>query len=147
VFAIMKYLIIFALLAGSSLPAIAGQDTLKQGTITVKKKGKKKTLFDQVNDRLILVDPKGAVIDSGEVTFDMVIEKDGKMTTLSAHSNYLTPEMQNFMQVAQDGTIFYFKNIKLKNNKGEIESYPSTVVKVDAEFYRKRKSKEEEKHD
>ena len=134
----MKYIILFLLL-GLTIDVYAQQDTAKHGTIVVKKKGKKKTLFDQVNDRLILIDAHGAVVDTGAISFDMVMEKDGHMTTLSSSSNYLTHEMQDYIQVAQDGTVFYFKNVKRKNKNGEIESYPSTVVKVDAEFFKKRK--------
>ena len=135
----MTRLILFTLLMIYFVPGVFAQQDTMHGTITIKKKDNRKTLFDQANYKLILVDRNGKVVKSGDVSFDMVMEKDGKMITLASKSRNLTHEMQDYLRAAQEGTVFYFKNIQLKKDAG-MEHYPSTVVKVDAEFYRQSKT-------
>ena len=126
-----KLAFLFLLLAGSAFATKVQHDTASTGTIVVKKKAPKKTLYDQVNDKLVLIDPDGKVLDPSQVvSFDMVVAADDEMTTLSAAGAFLTHEMKEQLLLAANGTIIYFKNIKARNKKGESESYPSTVVKA-----------------
>jgi hypothetical protein len=128
--------LVFTLLFSTSI-AHAQKDTASTGTITVKKKGQKRTLYDQVNDKLVLIDPYGKALDTSQVlSFDMVVAVNNKMTTISATGAFLTHEMKQQMLLASNGTIIYFKNIKAKNKKGEVENYPSTVVKADERISR-----------
>lgn len=130
---VMKYsVVILLLLSGLSLSLKAQQDTALIGTITVKKKGQKKTLYDQLNDKLVLIDQQGKAVDASQVlSFDMAIAVKDSITTFSTTGAFLSHEMKEQLLAAKDGTIIYFKNIKAKNKKDEIESYPSTVIKAE----------------
>lgn len=125
----MKHLL--AILILISLHGITAAQKDTTGTITVKKKLQKKTLFDQAHSRIVLIDQYGKVLDSSQVvSFDMVLAVKEKMYTYSTTGAYLDHQMKDEMMLAPEGTIIYLKNIKAKNKKGEIESYPGTVIKV-----------------
>lgn len=127
----MKYLFLLLTIFFLRTSAFAQQDTVTEGTITVKKKGQKKTLVDQVRGRLVLVDQYGKALDSSRVvSFDMVIAVNEKMNTYSAKGSSFDHVMREQLMLASEGTIIYFKNVKAKNEKGEIESYPGTVIKA-----------------
>lgn len=134
----MKKIVFLFVLLILAAAVLAQTDTTKSGTITVKKKSKKKTLVDQANNRIVLIDEYGKVVDTSRVvSFEMAVSLKGELRTVAASGNKLTAEMTHMITDATHGTVIYFTNIKAKNKSGTMENYPSTVIKADSTFRRK----------
>jgi len=133
----MKRLAILIFLLSAAIASKAQQDTTSTGTIVIKKKVQRKTLYDQSKQRIIVIDHYGTLLEHHVASFEMTVDTGGALQVLASSSWMLTPEMIKLISEAKDGTIIYFTKIRVGTPDGKIENYPSTVVKVDGGFRKK----------
>jgi hypothetical protein len=101
------------------------------GTIKIQKKGHLvKTQFDNVNYRLVGIDQYGNVIDSAVVEFEIAVRVRGLFYAEKNIGPYLSSNMQDMLNRADQTTEISFDKIKAKDRDGTILDMPKTKSKI-----------------
>lgn len=101
------------------------------GTIKIQKKGHLvKTQFDNVNYRLVGIDQYGNVIDSAVVEFEIAVTVRGLFYAEKNIGPYLSSNMQDMLDRADQTTEISFYKIKAKDRDGTILDMPKTKSKI-----------------
>lgn len=103
----------------------------QKGTIKIQKKGHLvKTQFDNVNYRLVGIDQYGNVIDSAIVEYEIAVTVRGLFYTEKNIGPYLSSNMQDMLNRADQTTEISFDKIKAKDRDGNILDMPKTKSKI-----------------
>lgn len=101
------------------------------GTIRVQKKGQLiKTQFDNVNYRLVGIDQYGNVIDSAVVEYEVAVTVRGLFYSEKTAGPYLSSNLQQILNRADQTTILSFDKIKAKDRNGTIVDMPKIKSKI-----------------
>jgi hypothetical protein len=101
------------------------------GTIKVQKKGHLiKTQFDNVNYRLVGIDQYGNVIDSAIVEFEIAVTVRGLFYAEKNVGPFLSSNMQDMLDRADQTTEISFDKIKAKDRNGTILDMPKMKSKI-----------------
>ncbi len=101
------------------------QQPVKKGTIRVKKQGHiYKVIFDDINYRLLGIDTYGNIMDTAVIEFKMFTTIKGIAYKTSTTSPNLSREMQAIIDLRDNRTTLFFKEIKVRDFNGTIISAP-----------------------
>jgi hypothetical protein len=126
-----KYLIIL-LLAIISLPLHSQEDEhVAHGTIRVQKSGTLvKTVYDNVNYRLVGIDQYGNVLDTAILEFKMFVTIKGIAYDEYAKGPYLSLKMQQILGKCDQSSKVYFSKIKARDRNGTLVSMPNFIYTI-----------------
>ncbi|MGB3946636.1 MAG: hypothetical protein WBM13_01510 [Bacteroidia bacterium] len=101
------------------------------GTIRVQKKGQLlKTQFDNVNYRLVGIDQYGNVIDSAVIEYEVAVTVRGLFYAEKTVGPYLSSNLQQILNRADQTTVLSFDKIKAKDRNGTIIDMPKIKSKI-----------------
>lgn len=121
----MKKFLVYILFFCSTGASFSQEDNNYKGTIKVQKKGHLlKTVYDNVNFRLVGIDQYGNILDTAVLEFKISVTIRGIFHTEKNTGPILSANMQALLDRADNTTKIFFDNIKAKDRDGTLIDMP-----------------------
>ena len=129
---IMKKYMIILLLTIISLPLLSQEDEkVAHGTIRVQKSGTLvKTVYDNVNYRLVGIDQYGNVLDTAVLEFKMFVTIKGIYYEENSKGPNLSMKMQQILGKCDQSSKVYFSKIKARDRNGTLVTMPDFIYTI-----------------
>jgi len=126
-----KYLTIL-LFAIISLPLLSQEDEhVAHSTIHVQKSGTLiKTVYDNVNYRLVGIDQYGNVLDTAVVEYKMFVTIKGMYYEEKTKGPYLSLKMQQILGKCDQSTKIFFSKILARDRNGTLTAMPDFTYTI-----------------